>query len=135
MAGKGGGAWKVAYADFVTAMMAFFLVMWITAQSNSMKQAIAKYFQHPYDAAGVRVPVFSKSTSGSSLVPLHSSMDGASPKGDNKGKSPKGGGMIADSKQPPDAKAPKTGGVRKRTGFMLRDDEQTGIGNVLLFGE
>src|SRR5437667_11714986 len=44
MAGKGGGAWKVAYADFVTAMMAFFLVMWITAQNTKVKQAIAHYF-------------------------------------------------------------------------------------------
>ena len=35
MAGKGGGAWKVAYADFVTAMMAFFLVMWITEDKAS----------------------------------------------------------------------------------------------------
>ena len=33
MAGSG-GAWKVAYADFVTAMMAFFLVMWITSQGT-----------------------------------------------------------------------------------------------------
>ena len=48
MAGHGGGAWKVAYADFVTAMMAFFLVMWITAQSKPVKQAIAKYFNDPY---------------------------------------------------------------------------------------
>ena len=47
MAGKGGGAWKVAYADFVTAMMAFFMVMWITAQSKPVKQAIAEYFSHP----------------------------------------------------------------------------------------
>ena len=47
MAGHGGGAWKVAYADFVTAMMAFFLVMWITAQNNAVKQAIAQYFQDP----------------------------------------------------------------------------------------
>src|SRR3972149_6966141 len=48
MAGKGGGgAWKVAYADFVTAMMAFFMVMWITAQNNAVKQAIAQYFQDP----------------------------------------------------------------------------------------
>ena len=39
MAGKGGGAWKVAYADFVTAMMAFFLVMWITAQSKQVALA------------------------------------------------------------------------------------------------
>jgi chemotaxis protein MotB len=47
MAG-GGGAWKVAYADFVTAMMAFFLVMWITGQSPQTKAAIAGYFQDPW---------------------------------------------------------------------------------------
>lgn len=47
MAGKGGGAWKVAYADFVTAMMAFFLVMWITGQSKPVKQAVAQYFEDP----------------------------------------------------------------------------------------
>ena len=44
MAGKGGGAWKVAYADFVTAMMAFFLVMWIVAQSAEVKEAVAESF-------------------------------------------------------------------------------------------
>jgi chemotaxis protein MotB len=48
VAGKGGGAWKVAYADFVTAMMAFFLVMWITGQSKQIKQAIAHYFNAPF---------------------------------------------------------------------------------------
>jgi chemotaxis protein MotB len=48
MAGKGGGAWKVAYADFVTAMMAFFLVMWITAQSDPVKQAVAEHFSTPF---------------------------------------------------------------------------------------
>ncbi|MGA2035439.1 MAG: flagellar motor protein MotB [Thermoguttaceae bacterium] len=48
MAGHGGGAWKVAYADFVTAMMAFFLVMWIVAQSKPVKQAIAQYFKDPW---------------------------------------------------------------------------------------
>ncbi|HEV3344994.1 MAG TPA: flagellar motor protein MotB [Pirellulales bacterium] len=47
MAGKGGGAWKVAYADFVTAMMAFFLVMWIVAQNKPVKEAVAKYFRDP----------------------------------------------------------------------------------------
>jgi len=47
MAGSG-GAWKVAYADFVTAMMAFFLVMWITGQSKEVKQAVAGYFQDPW---------------------------------------------------------------------------------------
>jgi chemotaxis protein MotB len=52
MAGKGGGAWKVAYADFVTAMMAFFLVMWITSQNDEVKQAIGGYFQDPWGSTG-----------------------------------------------------------------------------------
>src|SRR4051794_41008791 len=43
-----GGAWKVAYADFVTAMMAFFLVMRITSQSADVKKAIGGYFQDPW---------------------------------------------------------------------------------------
>ena len=42
--GHHGGAWKVAYADFVTAMMAFFLVMWLVGQSDDIKAAVAGYF-------------------------------------------------------------------------------------------
>ena len=42
--GHHGGAWKVAYADFVTAMMAFFLVMWLVGQSKPVKSAVAGYF-------------------------------------------------------------------------------------------
>src|SRR5947199_4004915 len=42
-----GGAWKVAYADFVTAMMAFFLVMWLCAQDLKVRQSVAKYFMNP----------------------------------------------------------------------------------------
>ncbi|HET9371992.1 MAG TPA: flagellar motor protein MotB [Vicinamibacterales bacterium] len=42
-----GGAWKVAYADFVTAMMAFFLVMWLAAQDSRIRTAVAGYFQEP----------------------------------------------------------------------------------------
>src|SRR5215218_798240 len=45
--GHHGGAWKVAYADFVTAMMAFFLVMWIVGLNKPTRQAIAAYFNHP----------------------------------------------------------------------------------------
>ena len=52
MAGKGGGAWKVAYADFVTAMMAFFLVMWITSQNQDVREAIASHFQDPFAPVG-----------------------------------------------------------------------------------
>ena len=46
MAG-GGGAWKVAYADFVTAMMAFFMVMWLVSQDQKVKESVAKYFVDP----------------------------------------------------------------------------------------
>lgn len=59
MAGKGGGAWKVAYADFVTAMMAFFLVMWICSQDQKFRQAVARYFNNPSNIGSIgssRVP-------------------------------------------------------------------------------
>ncbi len=42
-----GGSWKVAYADFVTAMMAFFMVMWILGMSEEVKQDIQGYFSNP----------------------------------------------------------------------------------------
>ncbi|WP_237479973.1 flagellar motor protein MotB [Lichenibacterium dinghuense] len=42
--GHHGGAWKIAYADFVTAMMAFFLVMWLLSANDKTKAAIVKYF-------------------------------------------------------------------------------------------
>jgi chemotaxis protein MotB len=45
-AGHHGGAWKVAYADFVTAMMAFFMVMWLLAQTDqSTRQQLSEYFR------------------------------------------------------------------------------------------
>src|SRR3954466_4342164 len=46
-AGHHGGAWKVAYADFVTAMMAFFLVMWLMGVDEETKAEITHYFTHP----------------------------------------------------------------------------------------
>ena len=49
MAGKGGGgAWKVAYADFVTAMMALFLVLWLVSQDQKIKDAVQRAFNHPF---------------------------------------------------------------------------------------
>ncbi len=45
--GAHGGAWKVAYADFVTAMMAFFMVMWLMGTDETTKAAVAQYFNHP----------------------------------------------------------------------------------------
>jgi chemotaxis protein MotB len=49
--GHHGGSWKVAYADFVTAMMAFFLLMWLLASTEAQDRvAIANYFQSPLKA-------------------------------------------------------------------------------------
>jgi chemotaxis protein MotB len=53
--GHHGGAWKVAYADFVTAMMALFLVLWLLGASNSQQKAvIAHYFREPGVFSGSR---------------------------------------------------------------------------------
>ena len=49
--GHHGGAWKVALADFMTAMFALFLVLWLINQSSDVKSAIAGYFQDPLGRA------------------------------------------------------------------------------------
>jgi chemotaxis protein MotB len=70
MAGGGGGAWKVAYADFVTAMMALFMVLWISAQDKEILIATSEYFQNPFrspmDATSGVLPFNSNKTSKSS---------------------------------------------------------------------
>jgi chemotaxis protein MotB len=45
--GHHGGAWKVAFADFVTAMMALFIVLWVLGQSQQVKQSVAQHFRNP----------------------------------------------------------------------------------------
>ena len=48
-----GGSWKVAFADFATAMMAFFLLMWLMeATTEEQKGAISQYFNNPSDMPG-----------------------------------------------------------------------------------
>jgi chemotaxis protein MotB len=60
--GHHGGAWKIAYADFVTAMMAFFLLMWLLGSTTEGdKKGIADYFQSP-----LKVALFGGSGSGDS---------------------------------------------------------------------
>jgi flagellar motor protein MotB len=44
--GHHGGAWKVAYADFVTAMMALFIVLWLLNSSKQIREAVGGYFKH-----------------------------------------------------------------------------------------
>ncbi len=51
--GHHGGAWKVAYADFVTAMMALFIVLWLMSQNDPVKKAVAGYFNDPRGTASL----------------------------------------------------------------------------------
>jgi chemotaxis protein MotB len=109
MAGHSGGAWKVAYADFTTAMMAFFMVMWITAQSEDVKEAVAQHFSHPlgnFDEGGSLRP----KRRDFGYVETH----------------PKAHGNAAEDTDP---------NIRKP--FRLRGTfgDRTGIGTVILFAE
>jgi chemotaxis protein MotB len=49
--GHHGGAWKVAYADFVTAMMALFIVLWLLSSSVKVQEAVGGYFRDPSGSA------------------------------------------------------------------------------------
>ncbi len=51
--GHHGGAWKVAYADFVTALMSLFIVLWLMGSSEKVKKAVAGYFNDPRGTAGL----------------------------------------------------------------------------------
>ncbi len=51
--GHHGGAWKVAYADFVTAMMSLFIVLWLMSSSDKVKKAVAGYFNDPKGTANL----------------------------------------------------------------------------------
>lgn len=67
--GHHGGAWKVAYADFVTAMMAFFLLMWLLGgTSHAKREGISDYFKNP---AGVQGP----GGASTSMIKLGGAMD------------------------------------------------------------
>jgi len=62
--GHHGGAWKIAYADFVTAMMAFFLLMWLlSATTEDEKEELSKYFSQP-----VEVALFGETGAGTSSI-------------------------------------------------------------------
>jgi len=64
--GHHGGAWKVAYADFVTSMMSLFIVLWIVNQDQAVKEAVAGYFRDPgaFSASGDGGPL-----GGQSILP------------------------------------------------------------------
>ena len=70
--GAHGGAWKVAYADFVTAMMALFIVLWIMSQSQSIRQNVAQYFKNPGLLPGAAGLMETSDVGGEMPAPGHS---------------------------------------------------------------
>ena len=70
--GHHGGAWKVAYADFVTAMMSLFIVLWLMNSNAKVKQAVAGYFRDP---AGVgKMAGTDKAGADKTIVATHDNM-------------------------------------------------------------
>jgi chemotaxis protein MotB len=98
-----GGSWKVAFADFATAMMAFFLLMWLMeATTEEQKGAISEYFNNPSDIQGA------------SPVPSPSPIQG--PGGASTSMIKLGGGMeLHHDAAPPAPIAPPTPGVQTAT--------------------
>jgi chemotaxis protein MotB len=101
--GHHGGSWKVAFADFATAMMAFFLLMWLMeATTEEQRGAISKYFNNPSDVQGA------------SPVPSPSPIQG--PGGASTSMINLGGGMeLHHDPAPPAPIAPPTPGVQTAT--------------------
>src|SRR5271165_485027 len=100
-----GGAWKIAYADFVTAMMAFFLVLWILNSTNKDSQTIIARYFNP-----VKMEYFAKNKKGISEAQLKEEKPGSNegepdktpPNGPNRGKIEERG---KDPNQDPNARA------------------------------
>ncbi|MGD0656199.1 MAG: flagellar motor protein MotB [Thermoguttaceae bacterium] len=125
MAGHGGGAWKVAYADFVTAMMAFFLVMWITAQNGAVKQAIAQYFQDPGSNS-------KRSSGGPPLLP---SIKSGQVPGPSIVPGTKPGNAVGVDRLRSNQSLTLGTGEKKPSLFVLHDGNRRCMGTMILFAE
>ncbi len=121
MAGSG-GAWKVAYADFVTAMMAFFLVMWLVGQDKPVKDAIAQYFRDPFGMPSDRP---SSNGPGPTFMP-HEATAPPPPMGD-------GGDKKGGSGEGTNKRGPQTVVRRPSSSYMFRDGSRSSVGTHLPF--
>lgn len=73
-----GGAWKIAYADFTTAMMAFFMLLWIlSATTEDQKAAIAEYFHNPSAFMGIATSPSQAQGEGTGSKPMIIDFEGA----------------------------------------------------------
>lgn len=113
MAG-GGGAWKVAYADFVTAMMAFFMVMWLVGQKEDLKEAVAHHFNHPFESLSDEMDNDATGAGG--------------PRAGKNGKKQSGFAhrkSLTNSPTDPEARKPRM--------LTMREGQRTGIGSLIFF--
>jgi chemotaxis protein MotB len=115
MAGGSGGAWKVAYADFVTAMMAFFMVMWLVGQKEELKEAVAHHFSHPFEPFPHQEPTEDPTGAGGP----RSGKSGTKHTGFAHRQS------LTKSPTDPEAKRPRI--------LTMREGQRTGIGTMIFF--
>ncbi len=66
---RSGGAWKVAYADFVTALMALFIVLWMMSASAKVKSSVGGYFKNPREFARTAASRALANSAGEAVVP------------------------------------------------------------------
>ncbi len=107
--GHHGGAWKVAYADFVTAMMAFFLVMWLLGiGTREQKAAISEYFRNPSMTPGTATMAppgkFGQGGASDSVIKLGGAMDISHGPGKDRHGATKATGTAASGRAERDSK-------------------------------
>jgi chemotaxis protein MotB len=107
-----GGSWKVAYADFVTAMMAFFMVMWIMGLSDETRAQVQGYFNDPL---GFR---HNEPKTHSMVVPKSS--PGSQPKSNQNSGAGKGSGKADTTEKDAD----KLAGIRDKIRKALEGDKE-----------
>src|SRR2546430_7908617 len=120
-----GGAWKIAYADFVTAMMAFFLLMWLLGSTTEGdKKGIADFFNSP-----LKVALAGGSGSGDSSHVIKGggvdlSRQGGQVKSGGNEAPPKTGNPQAFKAAPRRARVPRRGRAEKTFEGQLRDQQK-----------
>ena len=125
----------MAYADFVTAMMAFFMVMWITAQNKQMKAAVAHYFNDPFNSESkTKGPNAAGSTTTGPFMPgsktlLPSLQAGRSVRGQASQEAPKPTGRKVEEAGPKlwAGEGTRSAGVGKPTLFVLNNGNSKGM--------
>ena len=133
----------MAYADFVTAMMAFFMVMWITAQNKQMKQAVQHYFNDPFNSSSKsKGPEAAGSITTGPLAPgsktLMPSCRPGDPPGARRPKNappPVGRKIDEVGSKAWSGEGRKSAGVGKPTIFVLNNGKEESTGTVLPFAD